>query len=181
MLALLEEDKADCGVWEKGPEGGLKIQTSRSHDLDSWRGLCTGWAARTLQGRGPGAGPHPGFPVARLCAERPRYCPGQEGGAGAGRGWRRRRSPGAAGGGGGGGGGAGSSCHRWGQAGPGECRGREGARAGTWGPPAPPLAVQAAAGARRRCRCCCHCCCCCSCARSSPSGAWPVGVPARPR
>jgi hypothetical protein len=96
MLALLEEDKADCGVWEKGPEGGLKIQTSRSHDLDSWRGLCTGWAARTLQGRGPGAGPHPGFPVARLCAERPRYCPGQEGGAGGAGAARGRREEAAA-------------------------------------------------------------------------------------
>lgn len=59
-------------------------------------------------------------------------------------------------------------------------QGREGARAGTWGPRAPPRAVWAAAGVRRRCRCCCHYRCC-FCARSSPSGAWPVGAPARPR
>lgn len=35
-----------------------------------------------------------------------------------------------------------------------ECKGREGVRAGTWGPYAPPLAIWAAAEGRRRCSYC---------------------------
>lgn len=101
--------------------------------------------------------PTQGFGAAPHCAELARYCPGQEGGAGVGRGWRRRRSPGAEGG-GGGGGGAGSSCHRWGRAGQGGSardvrarRPRHGARqsrhARSGLPPGPAAAAAAAVAA----------------------------------
>jgi hypothetical protein len=119
-----------------------KTATPRTEPSDSvftrtvTPGILRGWDLEQAPSRGSGAS---------QCAEPPRYCPGWEGGAGAGRGWRRRRSPGAAGG--GGGGGAGSSCHRWGRVGPGGSAGDVRARGPDMGPTSP-----AARGQGRRWR-----------------------------
>lgn len=113
-------------VWVQGRRKlGVRVPREDSKSTTVGPTVWTpGWLG---PGLGPGRLASRGGDLARapprshsapLCAELPLYCPGWEGGAGAGRGWRRRRNPGAAGG-GGGGGGAGSSCHRWGRAGPG--------------------------------------------------------------
>lgn len=133
------KDKADDGVCVcQKRRLRVKVQktaTPRTEPSDSaftWTvtpGIWRGWDLAQAPSRGSRAS---------QCAEPPRYCPGWEGGAGAGRGWRRRRSPGAAGGGGGGGGGgAGSSCHRWGRAGPGGSAGDVRARGPDMGPSSP--------------------------------------------
>lgn len=152
--------------------GELKIHNYEACDPDSRVGPSIGGTPGVSRGRGPGAGSHPGVPgcsAVRKAATLLSW-PGRRGRRGAG-----LAAPAQLGGVGGGGGGcgAGSSCHRWGPAGR-ECWRREGSRARTWGPPAPPLEVWA------RCCGCCHCCCC-FCACSSPKGTWPVGAPARPR